>query len=122
MDPVSFIERSEFGVAIWVAASDEDIAVAYCLLEIPNEQSAHLDMLYCHPKQTRLGMADRLLRQAQSYAENLGAERLNTEASELARPVFERTSYTVMQRRDFEIEHDNTLIPIHNYAMEKRLS
>ncbi|WP_298466310.1 GNAT family N-acetyltransferase [uncultured Erythrobacter sp.] len=112
--PERFIERAGGGSHIFVAADDSDIPVAYSLLE----PDGHLDMLYCHPKHTRRGLADQLLAVAEQTAITLKTESLYTEASELARPAFERAGYEVTQRRDFEIEG----VAIHNYAMEKRLT
>ena len=110
--------RAAEGHVIFVAADSDDIAVAYALLE----PDGHLDRLYNHPDHTRRGLAARLLAQAEQHARAMGITRLFTEASELARPAFERAGYTVQHRRDFEIEHDGTAVAIHNYAMEKLLS
>ncbi len=74
-------------------------------------------MLYCHPDHTRKGLADRLLEQAETHARSEQIAMLFTEASELARPAFERAGYSVKERREFEIEG----VAIHNYAMEKSL-
>ncbi len=74
-------------------------------------------MLYGHPDHTRKGLAERLLEAAEGDAVKLGVSRLYTEASELARPAFERAGYVVQHRRDFEVDG----VPIHNYAMEKHL-
>lgn len=112
-----FIERFENGAHITVAADASDVPVAYCLLEIEQDKGGHLDMLYCRPDHTRKGLAVQLLATVEQQAGVLGVTRLYTEASELARPAFERAGYTVMHRRDFEIGG----VPIHNYAMEKRL-
>jgi putative acetyltransferase len=46
-----------------------------------------------------------------------GIERLFTEASELARRLFERKGFTVLERQD-KILRD---VPIHNYRMTKTL-
>jgi putative acetyltransferase len=45
-------------------------------------------------------------------------ERLHTEASDLARPAFERVRYEVTHKREFAIDG----MPIHNWAMEKVLA
>lgn len=113
--PERFIQRADNGDTIFVAAGTDDSAVAYALLEQSNGASGHLDMLYCHPDHTRQGLADKLLNRAQMHARDEGMLRLFTEASELARPAFERAGYRVTDRRDFEIEG----VAIHNYAMEK---
>lgn len=112
-----FIERVVGGSRVVVAADDSDTPVAYALLE----PDGHLDMLYCHPEHTRCGLAELLLKDAEDHARKTGITRLYTEASELARPAFERAGYAVSHRRDFEIEHDGKAVPIHNYAMEKPL-
>lgn len=112
--PERFLARSADGEMIFVAAGGDDRPVAYALL-VPD---GHLDMLYCDPDHTRQGLSDRLLTVGESKAVELGLSRLFTEASELARPAFERAGYKVTHRRDFEIEG----VAIHNYAMEKRLA
>ena len=105
------------GDTIIVAVNAEDNPVAYALVEKGNENGSRLDMLYCHPDHTRRGLADELLARAEAHARGEGDDRLFTEASELARPAFERAEYDVLHRRDFEIAG----VAIHNYAMEKRL-
>lgn len=112
-----FVERSANGADIFVAADADDNAVAYSVLEAAEANSGHLDMLYCHPNHTRIGLAERLLEAAEECARGQNMTRLFTEASELARPVFERCGYKLLHRRDLEIEGT----PIHNFAMEKHL-
>lgn len=116
--PERFTERARSGAVILVAVGTTDHPVAYSLLE----QDGHLDMLYCHPDHTRKGLADRLLSEAEAHAREVGATRLYTEASELARPAFERAGYVVTHRRDFAISHHGQDVGIHNYAMEKHLN
>lgn len=111
--PEAFRQRYAKGDMIFVAANTDDAPVAYALLEA----DGHLDMLYCDPGHVRRGLAGRLLDHAEQKAKSLSLTRLYTEASELARPSFERAEYTVLHRRDFDIDG----VPIHNYAMEKRL-
>ena len=101
------------GAEIIVAADEQDEPVAYALLE----RDGHLDHLYCHPDHTRRGLADLLLAETEVMARHWGVERLYTEASDLARPAFERTGYSVTHKREFEIDG----VPIHNWAMEKPL-
>jgi putative acetyltransferase len=100
---------------IRVAVNAIDSPVAYCVLET----DGHLDMLYCHPEHTGQGLARRLLAEADLAAGALRLTRLFTEASELARPVFERAGYRLLERRDFTIPHAGRAVAIHNYAMEK---
>lgn len=106
-------ERVAGGSMIWCAADESGNPVAYALLE----PDGHLDHLYNHPEHTRQGLAARVLNAAEEHARTLGLTKLYTEASELARPAFERAGYILLHRRDFEIEG----VAIHNYAMEKPL-
>ena len=102
------------GAEIIVAADEQDEPVAYALLE----RDGYLDHLYCHPDHTRRGLVDLLLAETEVMARHWGVERLYTEASDLARPAFERTGYSVTHKREFEIDG----VPIHNWAMEKPLA
>ncbi len=111
--PEMYRRRARDGHAIFVAADADDLPVAYAVLE----PDGHLDRLYNHPEHTRQGLSARLLECADNHARTTGLGRLYTEASELARPSFERAGYAVTHRRDFEIGG----VPIHNYAMEKLL-
>ncbi|MCK0128459.1 GNAT family N-acetyltransferase [Erythrobacter sp. F6033] len=116
--PDRFLERVNSGASIFVAADSSDTAMAYALIE----PDGHLDMLYCHPDHTRRGLADELLAASEQHARAEGITRLYTEASELARPAFERAGYAVQHRRDFEIPHEGEAVAIHNFAMEKPLN
>ena len=109
-----YLERAKEDQLILVALDSADNPCAYALLE----RDGHLDHLYCDPDHTRKGLAETLLAEAEVAARNSGATRLYTEASELARPAFERAGYRVTQRRDFEIDG----VAIHNFAMEKVLA
>lgn len=112
-DAGRFRERAAKGDKFIIAADERDHPVAYAILE----DDGHLDHLYCHPEHTRQGIAERLLSEAEEIARSIGAQRLYTEASELARAVFERAGYVVRHRREFEIDG----VSIHNFAMEKLL-
>ena len=116
-DARRFVQRAHSGQTILIAADDADRPIAYAILE----SDGHLDHLYCDPAHTRQGLAAALLGEAEAAARAAGVELLYTEASELARASFERAGYRLTHRRDFEILHEGKAIPIHNYAMEKRL-
>lgn len=106
------------GDVILVVADAADRAIAYTVLEA----GGHIDMLYCHPDHTGQGHGARLLAAAEEAARAQGFTRLFAEASELARPVFARAGYSLLQRRDFTIPFQGGEVAIHNYAMEKRLA
>ncbi|WP_298333455.1 GNAT family N-acetyltransferase [uncultured Erythrobacter sp.] len=109
-----FVARAEVGHQIYVIADESDAPVAYALLE----PDGHLDMLYCSPTHAGRGLAGQLLMHAEGHARTLGVAMLYTEASELARPAFERAGYRIIRRRDFKLRG----VMIHNYAMEKPLN
>jgi putative acetyltransferase len=115
--PQRFVASAAKGDMILIAVDAADHPLAYALLE----PDGHLDMLYCHPDHTGRGLAGRLLAEADRRALEAGIARQFTEASELARPVFERAGYALHRRRDFTIPSPDGDIAIHNYAMEKRL-
>lgn len=112
-----FLARAAQGDRILVAVDAAGVPVAYSL----SEADGHLDMLYCHPDHAGRGFGSRLLAAAEAEARAAGIARLYTEASELARPVFERAGYRLLRRRDFSIGEGEAAVAIHNYAMEKRL-
>ena len=101
------------GDAVFVAVDQRDHPVGYALVQT----DGHLDHLYLHPRHTRRGLAERLLEAAETFALGHGAARMFTEASDLARPAFERAGYRTTHRRDFSIDG----VLIHNWAMEKPL-
>ena len=68
-----------------------------------------------------LPFATQLLARVETYAAAHGAKRLCTDASDLARPAFERAGYRMTERREFTIPHEGRKVPIHNWAMEKTL-
>ena len=110
-------QRVAEGDVIFVAVDASSKPVAYALIE----PDGHLDHLYNHPDHTRLGLATQLLTRAETYARVHGVERLYTEASDLARPAFERVGYLATKKREFTIAHEDREVPIHNWAMEKLL-
>ena len=90
-----------------------DQPVGYALVQT----DGHLDHLYLHPDHTRRGLAERLLDAAESLVRGHSAPRMFSEASDIARPAFERAGYRMTHRHDFSIDG----VPIHNWAMEKPL-
>jgi len=112
-----FIDGAAKGDLILVAMAEDGDPAAYALME----RDGHLDMLYCHPDHAGQGLATALLAAAEDAARASGIVRLFADASELSRTVFERAGYTLLHRRDFSYLMGADEVPIHNYAMEKRL-
>jgi len=81
------------------------------------ETDGHIDLLYVAPEAAGQGVARLLLETAEALAAAQGVTRLHAEASETARPVFERLGFKATARRDFEVAG----VPIHNWAVEKTL-
>lgn len=106
--------RCTDGRAVFVAVDARDRPIAFTDLE----PDGHVDMLFCLPEAEGTGAAHAAYRAMEAHARSSGIARLFTEASELARPFFERQGFRVLRRRDFEI---GAGVEIHNYAMEKRL-
>lgn len=105
--------RASDGRTTLVAIDAAGRVLAYGDLE-PN---GHLDHLYCHPDAAGHGVGSRLIDELTALARSWGLRMIFVEASEIARPVFERRGFKLVRRRDFV--HNG--VPIHNYAMEKTL-
>ena len=73
----------------------------------------HIDRLYRSPAPEAAGVGAALLDRLVAHAAEHGLARLTVEASELARGVFERRGFKVVERRDFE----RNGVMIHHYAM-----
>jgi putative acetyltransferase len=101
------------GRLVLVAANENDRAVAYIDLE-PN---GHIDRVFCAPEAAGQGIASRLYDAVEAAAREQGITSLFTEASELARRLFERKGFVVLERQDLVIRG----VPIHNYRMSKAL-
>jgi putative acetyltransferase len=101
------------GRLVLVAANADDRPVAYIDLE-PN---GHIDRVFCAPEAAGQGIAWRLYDAVETAARERGIRSLFTEASELARRLFERQGFAVVERQDLVIRG----VAIHNYRMAKAL-
>lgn len=107
------VARASDGRTTLVAVRADGEIMAYADLEA----DGHIDHLYCRPEDAGKGIASRLIDAILERAAAAGIPRLTVEASELARPVFARKGFTVVERRDFVLRGT----PIHNYAMARAL-
>ncbi len=112
-DAARFRQKIGDGRQGWVAIDPESHICGFVDLEA----DGHVDFLYVDPEQAGQGVAGRLLAQVEQAARSAGLTRLYVEASETARPVFERHGYSANKRREFQIGD----VAIHNYAMERTL-
>ena len=112
-DPAAVHARASDGRLTLVAVDPQGLVLDYGDLE----SDGHLDHLYCLPGASGRGDASALLDQLIAAGEARGIARLHVEASELARGLLERKGFLVLHRRDFQVHG----VPIHNYAMERRV-
>mgnify|MGYP003575909180 CR=1 FL=1 len=120
-------------VAVWSALADEDRTAVRCsdgrhvlvaqddarvVLGFGDlEADGHLDFLYVAPEAEGLRVGSLLYNVLETHARALGLSRIFVEASELAKPLFERRGFVTLGRNDMELDG----VAIHNYRMEKRL-
>lgn len=81
------------------------------------EADGHIHFLYCAPEAAGRGVTSALYDELERIARAQDLKRLYSEASEAARRFFLKKGFTVVAKREFEIGG----VPIHNYAVEKRL-
>ena len=105
--------RCSDGRQVWVAQDDAGVVMGFGDLEA----DGHLDMLYAAPEAEGLHVGSLLYAAIETHAREQGMEWLIVEASELARPLFERRGFTLLRRNDLLLDG----VAIHNYRMEKRL-
>lgn len=110
-DPAAVLARASDGRITLVAVGENGAAAGYADLEA----DGHIDHLYVHPDAAGRGVASALLDALTARARTLGIRRLYVEASETARPVFEKKGFAIRRRRAFAVRG----VPIHNYAMER---
>jgi putative acetyltransferase len=80
------------------------------------EPDGHIDHLYCAPEAVGIGVGGRLVAALLDAAEQQGIADLSVEASDAARPVFERHGFVVTARNDLE-RHD---VALHNWSMTRQ--
>jgi len=101
------------GRLVLVAANADDRPMAY----IDLEPDGHIDRLFCAPEAAGQGIASRLYDAVEAAAREQGIASLFTEASELARRLFARKGFAMVERQDLVIRG----VPIHNFRMTKVL-
>lgn len=107
------VERNEDGRLTWVVASQTGDIFAYAELE----PDGHIDQVYVHPNAAGQGLVSSLYNHLEIQAREIGLEKLYTEASESALPLFLKKGFYLNGKQDFDIEG----VSIHNYLMEKEL-
>jgi putative acetyltransferase len=112
--PERLDELSRDGRIRLVAVDNADQPVAFADLQL----DGHIQFLYCAPEVAGTGVTSALYDDLENAARQRRINRLYSEASETARGLFLHKGFTVMVRRELEIDG----IQIHNYAVEKFLA
>ncbi|MFN3243107.1 MAG: GNAT family N-acetyltransferase [Planctomycetota bacterium] len=86
--------RARFSTMTVLLAEDQGDLLGF----VGFESDGHVDFLYTSPDHARRGVATRLHDEVVAALRELGVTGLYTEASEVARPFFERQGYVVVER------------------------
>lgn len=112
LDMKAFADRCAMK-STWVAEIDR-LIVGFSDLEA----DGHIDMLYVHPAFERQGVARALLEHIENVARSKDIERLYTEASITACPVFEALGFTQIAAQTVSVRGECFT----NFRMEKLLA
>jgi putative acetyltransferase len=105
--------RASDGRIMLVAVDQHDSPLGFGDLE----PDGHLDFLYCAPEAAGQGLGSAIYAALEDHARNSGLQRIFVEASELARPLFEKNGFEIVGRNDLRIGS----VAIHNFSMAKTL-
>lgn len=81
------------------------------------ERNGHLDFLYAAPEAEGLHVGATIYAALEAHARRQRIPRIHVEASAIARPLFERRGFVVLERKDFKLGE----VGIYNFRMEKWL-
>lgn len=81
------------------------------------EADGHIDLTYVHQNYQRRGIASALYQHLEQQARQRGITKLYVEASELARPLFEKQGFRLVRRN--QVCRNN--IQLVNWSMEKSI-
>jgi putative acetyltransferase len=101
------------GRTTFVAINEDGEPVGFTDLE----PDGHIGFLYVSPEIAGTGAVQKLYDALEAKAFELGIGKLYCEASEQAKTFMLKQQFRLVERRDFEL----CGVPIHNYAVEKRL-
>lgn len=112
--PERLHQTSTDGRLMLVAVDADGAAIGF----IDLEADGHIDLLYCAPEVKGAGVAAALYDELERMARQRGVTGLYSEASEAARRFFLKRGFVELHRRDLVVGG----VPIHNFAVEKRLA
>lgn len=91
----------------------EEKVVGFCELD----PDGHIDCTYVHPEHKRKGIASQLVSHVIDIATAKGLEKVYTEASICAKPMFEKLGFATIEEQTVERRN----IGLKNFKMEKRI-
>jgi len=104
---------ARLGGQLTLVATMDGTPVAFASLRGNN----HIDMLYVHPAVARQGVASSLVDALEKLARARGAGQLTVDASDTARPLFDRLGYTAQRRNAVAVGSEW----LGNISMQKQL-
>ena len=113
LTPDQLIQTMTDGRKTFIAVDENDQPVAFTDME----SDGYIRFLYASPDIAGTGAVAKLYAALEAEAIKQGIGKLYSEASELAKSFMLKQGFSVVERRDFELSG----VPIHNYAVEKRL-
>lgn len=90
--------QTRLSQGVTLVAIDGDAPVAFGQLH----PADHLSLLYCRGSHARRGIASQLYDALEPHAMHGGADHIDTEASHLSRPLFERKGFVVVEEERVE--------------------
>jgi len=97
---------------IWAWTENGDL-IAFIELE----PDGHIDRLYALKKAAGRGIATKLINHVVNHAKDIDLTQLFTEASDLARPAFERCGFKMIRKNPINVDG----VPMHNWIMKRTL-
>ncbi|MEO1186329.1 MAG: GNAT family N-acetyltransferase [Cyanobacteria bacterium J06636_27] len=82
------------------------------------ESDGHIDCFYCHKNYQRMGVGKKIYHAIEAKANELGINRLYSEASITAKPFFLRMGFSIIKKQQVERRGESFI----NYAMEKYIT
>lgn len=80
-------------------------------------QEGYIDLLFTNPVFQRKGLAEKLYRKAEKYLLSKGVKQLETHASAVSRPFFEKNGFVLQHEEKFELFG----VPLSNFLLYKQL-
>lgn len=111
--PQRFAELMNDGRCCLVAVNDRDQVIAFGDIA----RDGHIGFLYASPDIAGTGVVAQLYDALENAAKAQNIAKLYCEASELAKSFLLKHGFSVIKRRDFDVNG----VPIHNFAVEKHL-